>query len=231
MLNAVAVIPARGGSIGIPKKNVVEFCGKPLVAWSILQASRARSISSVWVSSDSDEILKISEQYGARGIKRPSHLSTNEASSESVWLHALDEIQSRNAGVDVIIGMQSTSPLRETSDLENALIKFEKEDLDSLFSCCEIEDFFIWKQEGDKNPVSVNYDFRNRHRRQELEKRFLENGSFYLFKPEILRKQRNRLGGKIGFYVMADYKMFQIDRPEDLRLCEIIMKGYGLSNG
>lgn len=228
MGDTVAIIPARGGSKGIPRKNIADLCGKPLIAWSILQARAARGVDSVWVTSDSTEILDVAVSHGANPIRRPAEISGDEASSESAWLHALDTIETGGTRVDLAIGMQATSPIREPSDLDKALAQFERERLDSLLTCCEVEDFFIWRYGPDGQPVGVNHDYKNRARRQNIEKRYLENGSFYLFKPDLLRAHGNRLAGKIGIYVMEKHKMFQIDNPQDIVLCRAIMRGYGL---
>jgi CMP-N,N'-diacetyllegionaminic acid synthase len=228
MAATVAIIPARGGSRGIPRKNLVDLCGKPLVAWSILHARGCPEIDSVWVTSDSDEILEAAERYGAKPIRRPVELSDDSASSESAWLHALDTIEAGGLTIDRVVGMQATSPIREADDLTRALARFERDRLDSLFTCCEVEDFFMWRHDGEGGPVSVNYDYRHRKRRQDIDKRYLENGSFYIFRPALLRATNNRLGGRIGMYVMEKHKMFQIDDPADLALCEAILRGYGL---
>jgi len=228
MGDTVVIIPARGGSKGIPHKNIVDLCGKPLIAWSILQARAARSVDSVWVTSDSAEILEVAVSHGANPIRRPAEISGDDASSESAWLHALDTIEIGGTRVDLAIGMQATSPVRESSDLDKALAQFERERLDSLLTCCEVEDFFIWRYGSDGQPIGVNHDYKNRARRQNIEKRYLENGSFYVFKPDMLRAQGNRLAGKIGIYVMEKHKMFQIDNPQDIDLCQVIMRGYGL---
>lgn len=223
----VAVIPARAGSKGIPGKNLLSFCGKPLIAWSIEQAKMAGGVDSVWVSSDGDDILSMARAYGAHGIRRPDAISGDAATSESAWLHALDEIERQGHEVEWMVGMQATSPLRSPEDIGRAISWVKDKGLDSLLSVAEIEDFFMWGLK-DEEPFSVNYDYRDRKPRQQIEKRYLESGSFYIFRPEILRKMGNRLGGKIGLYVMARHKMFQIDNPEDVRLCEAIMRGFGL---
>ena len=228
MGDTVAIIPARAGSKGIPCKNLIELCGKPLVSWSIEQALRADRIESVWVSSDGDEILDIAKTYGAHPIRRPAKLSDDRASSESAWLHAMDVIEAGGCTIDRVVAMQATSPIREPRDLDEALALFEAEDLDSLLSVVEIKDFFVWQQADDGRIDSVNYDYRNRPLRQHVDKLYRENGSFYIFKPEILRTHNNRLGGRIGMYVMEGHKSFQIDTPEDVRLCAVIMDGYGL---
>jgi CMP-N,N'-diacetyllegionaminic acid synthase len=227
MSKIVAIIPARGGSEGIPGKNLIQICGRPLLAWSIMQASMVRRIDKVFVSSDSDEILSIATQYGATPIRRPDSISSDEASSESAWIHALEQIEHAGIDVHLIVGLQATSPIRSSLDLENAIAQMQKDKLDSLLSVVEVEDFFNWRL-GQSGPESIDYDYRSRSRRQDLERRYLENGSFYIFRPEILRKLNNRLGGKIGIHIMERYKMFQIDNIEDVALCEIIMQGYGL---
>jgi N-acylneuraminate cytidylyltransferase len=125
-----------------------------------------------------------------------------------------------------IVALQATSPIREPGDIENALATFDRDHLDSLLSVCEVEDYFNWRI-GANGPEPINYDYRNRRMRQQIEKRYLENGSFYVLIPSLLREQNNRLGGKIGFHVMERHKMFQIDRPEDVKLCAAIMRSYG----
>ncbi len=230
MTNVVAIIPARAGSKGIVGKNLISICGKPLIAWSIRQALEAERIDSVWVSSDGDEILKTARMFGAQAIKRPASLSTDTATSESAWIQAIDYIEETlDKKIDIVVGMQATSPVREKKDLNEAIELFCNGSYDSLLSVSEIEDFFVW-EEKDGNFRPVNYDYRNRKPRQLIEKRYRENGSFYLFRPSIIRKHQNRLGGKIGKYVMDFYKMFQIDNLRDVKLCEVIMKGYGLDN-
>ncbi|AMA59283.1 acylneuraminate cytidylyltransferase family protein [Bradyrhizobium sp. CCGE-LA001] len=222
----LAVIAARGGSKGIPHKNLLDLCGKPLIAWTVEQARAARGVDVVAVSSDSDDILAAAEAAGAIGVRRPDEISGDLASSESAWLHALAAIDERMGRFERIVALQATSPIREPADIENALATFDREQLDSLLSVCEVEDYFNWRI-GANGPEPINYDFRNRRMRQQIEKRYLENGSFYVLIPSLLREQNNRLGGKIGFHVMERHKMFQIDRPEDVKLCAAIMRSYG----
>jgi N-acylneuraminate cytidylyltransferase len=229
MTNVIAIILARGGSKGIPNKNIINFCGKPLLTWTIEQARNAKNISSVWVSSDSNKILEIAKKSGANTILRPESISTDISTGESGLLHALDEIEKREK-IDTVVNLQVTSPLRESVDIERALDSFVKEQCDSMFSCVALRDFFIWTKTPDGNYASFNYDYRNRKRRQDITEQFVENGSFYIFKPTILRNNQNRLGGKIGISRMEFWKMFEIDSIEDLELCETLMKHYLLNS-
>ena len=141
-----AVIPARGGSKGIPRKNLKDFCGKPLIAWSILQAKRAQGVNSVWVTSDDNEILAEAEKWGGRAILRPPELSGDKATSESAWIHAIDTIEAETGPCSAVVGMQCTSPLRETGDLDNGLMLFKEQSLDSIFSGALMGDFYIWQK-------------------------------------------------------------------------------------
>ncbi|UPJ64838.1 acylneuraminate cytidylyltransferase family protein [Bradyrhizobium sp. 191] len=222
----LAVIAARGGSKGIPHKNLLDLCGKPLIAWTVEQARAARGVNVVAVSSDSDAILAAAQAAGAVGVRRPDDISGDLASSESAWLHALDATEASMGRFERVVALQATSPIREPGDIENALATFDRDHLDSLLSVCEVEDYFNWRI-GASGPEPINYDYRNRRMRQQIEKRYLENGSFYVLIPSLLREQNNRLGGKIGFHVMERHKMFQIDRPEDVKLCAAIMRSYG----
>lgn len=229
--NVVALIAARGGSKGIPTKNLADFCGKPLVAWSVEQARSAEGVASVWVSSDSEEILEVCRAHGAEGIERPAELSTDESSSEAAWLHAIDEIEARAGAPDLVVALQATSPLREPADVERGLHDFDAHGCDSLFSASRLEDFFIWRREADGTLTSVNYDYRDRKRRQDVAKQFVENGSFYVFPPALIRAEGNRLGGTIGMSLMEFWKSFEIDTAEDLETCEALMRHYLLREG
>ncbi|MBU6463637.1 MAG: acylneuraminate cytidylyltransferase family protein [Bradyrhizobium sp.] len=222
----LAVVAARGGSKGIPHKNLIDLCGKPLIAWTVLQAGAADGVDVVAVSSDSDAILAAAEAAGAVGVRRPDEISGDLVSSEAAWLHALEHVDGTLGPFQRIVALQATSPIREASDIDRALDAFEQQKLDSLLSVCEVEDYFNWRV-GKDGPEPINYDYHDRRMRQQIEKRYLENGSFYVFIPSLLREQKNRLGGRIGMHVMERQKMFQIDRPEDIRLCAAIMSSYG----
>ena len=223
-MKVVAIVLARGGSKGLLNKNVLPLCGKPLIGWTIEHCFDG-GIDEVFVSSDSDEILTIGEKYGARTIKRPDDISTDTASSESGWLHGLEFAEDLLGQVDWVFAPQVTSPLREKSDVQLGVDLAKTDKYDSLFSCNVIEDFFIWEDQGGVMN-SVNYDWRNRQRRQDIEVRYVENGSFYLFKPEILRSSSNRLGGRIGRVEMESWKMFEIDSRADFRKCEALMREF-----
>jgi len=228
-MKSVAIILARGGSKGIPNKNIVEFCGKPLLAWTIEHCLDG-GVDLVYVSSDADEILDVGEKYGTRNIKRPDEISGDEATSESGWLHALEVIENINGKMDWVLAPQVTSPLRTSADISKGLDLAASGEFDSLFSCSIAEDLFFWEKRTN-SLVSINYDWHNRKRRQDIPKQYIENGSFYLFRPEVLRQNNNRFGEKIGVIEMEFWKMFEIDSRQDLRMCSALMKEFLLNQG
>jgi CMP-N,N'-diacetyllegionaminic acid synthase len=225
-MNTVAIILARGGSKGIPKKNIIDFCGQPLIAWTIQNCIEGGA-DSVWVSSDADDILSVGVKYGARPILRPDDISGDFATSESAWLHAINHIEeSQKSLIDWVLAPQVTSPLRQAGDIKNGLTKAYSGEFDSLFSCSIAEDLFFWQKNTNGNLDSVNYDWRNRKRRQDTPKQYIENGSFYIFQPSVLKNNNNRFGKKIGFVEIEFWKMFEVDSLEDLRMCSALMKEF-----
>ena len=150
MDKVIAIVLARGGSKGIPRKNVLDFCGKPLVAWSILQAQETPEIDKVYLSSDSAEILNVGKDYGAILIDRPEEFATDEASSESAVKHALSTLENQP---EIVVMLEPTAPLRMPGDLSNAINKFKEEKWDSGFSGAELEDFLIWKRDKNKELI------------------------------------------------------------------------------
>ena len=223
-MKIVAIIPARGGSKGIPRKNIRPLAGKPLIAYTIEQSLNSKLVSRTIVSTDDDEIAKISKKYGAEVVKRPAELATDKAASEPTILHVLDVLKEKEDYVpDFVVFLQCTSPLRKKDDIDNAIKKLIDGKTDSLLSVCN-NHAFIWKFDGkNKTAVSVNYDYKNRLRRQDREPEYRENGSIYITKTEIWRKNKNRLGGKIALHVMEIDDSWEIDDPFDFWLIEQII--------
>ena len=226
----IAIIPARGGSKSIPKKNITDFLGKPLLVWSIEAAKNSKFVQGVYVSTDDKEIAAVAEAYGAKVVWRPQEIAGDLSPSEEALQHAIGEIEKTGQEqIDYVVFLQATSPLRETKDVDNAVEKIMAEGADSLFSGAAIGDFFIWRKLGDMLE-SVNYDYKNRKRRQDFGEQFVENGSLYVFKPSILAEHNNRLGGKIVVSEMEFYKSFEIDDAEDLEFCEALARIKGFDN-
>ena len=219
-MKIISIIPARGGSKGIPNKNIIPIAGKPLLAWTIEQSIASNSIDDTYVSTNDDKIAEVAHQYGAKLIPRPEEISGDTDSSESALLHALNYLK-KNEGLtpDIVVFLQCTSPLRKRDDINNAINLFIKESADSSISGSQFADFLFWEN-IDGKWKSINYDYMNRGRRQDRTPQFVENGSIYIFKPEVLRKNNNRIGGNMILYEMDFWQAWQIDAPEDIPLIE-----------
>tara|TARA_B100000700_G_C14952686_1_gene812418 strand:+ start:100 stop:789 length:690 start_codon:yes stop_codon:yes gene_type:complete len=221
-MKTIIVIPAKGNSKGIKKKNLINFCGKPLLYWSIVQAKKSKFRRNIYVSSECKKILKFSKNLGVNTIKRPLNLCKDNSSSESAIKNVLDNI---NFKVDNIIFLQATSPLRKPEDIDRAFKKLILTKSDSIFSCHKAEDYFdIWSKKGN-NYIPITIDYKNRKPRQLFkETHFCQNGSIYLFKTKILKKYNNRLGGKISVYEMDEWQSLQLDDIKQKNAMEILFK-------
>jgi YrbI family 3-deoxy-D-manno-octulosonate 8-phosphate phosphatase len=218
----LAIIPARGGSRGVPGKNVRPLGGRPLLAHTIAQARSAEIVDRVVVSTDDEAIGSVALESGAEVVWRPRELSGDTASSESALLHVMDHLQEREAyAPELVVFLQATSPFRRPGDIDGAVALLRREGADSLFSATPIQGF-VWRRETD-GLRSVSYDFRRRPRRQDASEEFVENGSIYVFKPWVLKETGNRLGGKIAIYPMDPVDSLQIDEPQDWDLAERLL--------
>ncbi len=227
-MQTVAIIPARGGSKGLERKNIHPVAGKPLLGWSIWQALDSRHVDRVFVSTDEPAIATVATEYGAEVIDRPEHISGNKATSESALLHALETIAERyGAEPETVVFLQATSPLRKPGDIDRAIELFRRDEADSLISVTCVDDLTIWEQrEGSWN--SVNFDYRNRGMRQDRPSQYIENGSIYLFSPSVLREFGNRIGQKLSVYPMEFWQTWEIDTIEEVDLVEFYLKKKGL---
>lgn len=218
-MKVLGIIPARGGSRGIPRKNIQVLADKPLIAYTIEHALGAASVDRLVITTDASVIADISEDYGAEVIWRPAAISGDEASSELALLHALDYLQDTEGyEPDLVVFLQATSPIRRPEDIDEAVARLRSEAADSLVSVVRSHTW-LWRIfEG--SPVSFNYDYRNRQRRQDRPVEYNENGSIYIFKPWVLRQFKNRLGGRIVLYEMDPWSAVDIEITEDLEFAE-----------
>ena len=216
----IAFIPARRGSKSIKLKNIRLFCGKPLIYWNIKALSDSSNINEIIIATDCDEIKEIVESFGfskTRIFKRSIENSGDDSSTESVMLEFLDKQSYKDT--DNFILVQATSPLTETSDFDQALIKIRKENADSLLTCVRTKRF-LWRDDG----TPTNYNYRNRPRRQEFDGILVENGAFYINQVSNILCAKNRLSGKISIYEMEGYKYIEIDEEDDWIIAENLMR-------
>jgi len=214
-MKIVSLIPARKGSKGIKNKNLVDLCGNPLIYYSI-HASKNSLVHETWVSSDSDEILNVSKNLGAKTIKRPPQFSGDDASSELALIHFAEQIN-----FDILVFIQCTVPLIKSKDINEGIKKMKM--FDSIVSVSETHQMF-WDSNG---PL---YDINNRSRRQKSIKKFIETGSFFITSKERLLKSKNRLSGNIGFVEIPKHRSFDIDDHNDLKIVKTIINSKEFEN-
>ncbi|TVP61490.1 MAG: acylneuraminate cytidylyltransferase family protein [Nodularia sp. (in: Bacteria)] len=220
-MSIIAIIPARGGSKGVLGKNIRLLVDKPLIAHSIIDAQEAHLVDAIYVTTDDSEIVSVSRSYGAEVIQRPIELATDTASSESALLHALTEIEKTGINPELVVFLQCTSPLRTGSDIDRAIEQLRSENADSLLSVSPTHRF-LWHQVNGVTE-SINYDYRHRQRRQDMNPQYMENGSIYIFKPCVLKELHNRLGGKISLFIMNEEQSYEIDSLEDFQYVDFLM--------
>jgi N-acylneuraminate cytidylyltransferase len=216
----IAIIPARGGSRGLPGKNIHPVAGRPLLAWTVSQALQSERIDRVFVSTDDPDIASVARAFGAEVIDRPPEISGDCASSESALLHAVERLEGeQEIRIGLVVFLQATSPLRKPGDIDRAIERFETEGADSLISVTRLDDLTLWERQA-HGWESVNFDYRNRGMRQERAPQYIENGSIYLVTPEVLRSLGNRIGRNLAVYEMEFWQTWEIDSIEEIDLIE-----------
>lgn len=217
----VAVIPARGGSKQVPRKNVQRVGGVPLVERAVRAASSADGIDLVVVSTDDDEIAAIAEAAGARVVRRPAEIAGDTATSESAILHALDALEDDGTPVDVVAFLQATSPFIPSDALAAAVAEVRADRADSVFAAHETYGF-LWRDDEQGAAVAVNHDAAHRPRRQDREPHLLETGAFYVFRADGFRESRHRFFGRIRAARVPEWTAIEIDDADQLRIARAL---------
>lgn len=220
----LAIIPARGGSKGVPHKNIKTLYGKPLIAYTIESAYKSKIFEKVIVSTDDLEIAKISEKYGAEvPFMRPSSISGDDVSSDDVILHALKFYDNK---VECVCKLQPTSPLRTEEDIIRAYTLFQEKKADFLVSVCECEHSPLWTGVIKEN-LSMD-DFIDegvkRACRQELPSYYRLNGAIYMARTQKFIQNRSFFGKNSYAYIMSQESSVDIDNELDFFIAEQLIK-------
>ena len=212
-MSTLVVIPARGGSKGVPGKNLARVGGVPLVARAV-QAAVAAGVGAVVVSTDDDAIAAVAEAAGARVVRRPAELAGDTASSEAALLHALDEHESLAGAVDVLVMVQCTSPFVTASEIAECVAAIGA-GADSAFTAAPTHGF-LWRRDGSGQAVGINHDRATRPRRQDRTPEFLETGAVYAMRADGFRDRRHRFFGRTVLVETDPGRVLEIDEPADL---------------
>lgn len=218
-MNILAVIPARGGSKGIPRKNVRLMNGEPLIAYAIKNGLNSKYITDVVVTTDDDEIANIAETYGADVIMRDNHLAEDHVTLDPVIYDATAKMKiQKNKSYDIIITLQPTSPILKVTTLDNAIEKFIDNQYDTIISAVN-RPHLSW---GEKDNKIVPM-YEKRLNRQLLPKNYVETGAFLITKREVMT-ETTRIGKNISVYEVPEEESVDIDSKEDWMLCENLLK-------
>ena len=219
----LAIIPARGGSKRLPRKNILDLCGKPLISWSIEAALKSKYISKVVVSSDDEEILNISSNFGADIIKRPYELANDTATTFDTVKHTIDNFEN----YDYIVLLQPTSPLRNEKHIDEAIELLEEKQADAIVSVCEMDHSPLWSNTLPKDGNMRGFlreEILNK-RSQDLEKYYRLNGAIYICKTDKLLENKSFfLKDNIFAYIMDRKSSIDIDEEIDFLFAEKVIE-------
>jgi CMP-N-acetylneuraminic acid synthetase len=225
----IAIIPARGGSKKIPRKNIKLLCGKPLIAYTIMTAKKSKYLDNLYVSTEDEEIAEISRRYSVEVIERPKELAKDETPTIDVIFHVLDNLKGKNYNPDIVVLLQPTSPLRKAEDIDNAIGLFLSNDYESVVSVCEMEHPPYWSFKIEEGYLKSLFDKRYlRMRRQDLEKVYIPNGAIFISRVQTLYKYKSFYCNHIIPYIMPIERSVDIDNELDFMLAELLMKKYGV---
>ncbi len=223
-MKIIAIIPARGGSKGIPKKNIQKLRGKPLLAYSIEAALQAELVNRVIVSTDDQKIADVALEYGAEVVHRPVELAGDFASSEAALLHVLETLHQKEGYLaDILVFLQCTSPLTLPSDIDGTIQALLDQQADTAFAAAPFH-YFIWSRNADGSMTGVNHDKQKRLMRQQRQDQFIEAGAVYVMRVPGFLEHRHRFFGKTVMYEIPEERCFEIDEPVDLLIAEQLIE-------
>lgn len=217
----VAIIPARGGSKGVPRKNVQRVGGVPLIARAVRAAAEAASVDLIVVSTDDAEIAAVATAAGARVVTRPPELASDTASSESAVLHVLDELDAAGTSCATVVFVQATSPFVSSSAIDRGVSAVRDEGFDSAFSAHETYGF-LWARDAGGSAAAINHDAAARPRRQDREPHYLETGAFYVFDAAGFRRARHRFFGRTAIVEVPVASAIEIDDLDQLAVASAL---------
>lgn len=223
-MEILSIIPARAGSKGIPGKNIKQLAGKPLIAHTILASLKSNYITRTVLSTEDDTIKSIALEYGAEVIDRPKELAEDETKTAPVMLQVLDVLEKQNYTPEAVILLQATCPMRCEKQIDEAFDLFMNNDCDSVFAVMPCGNTHArWRMNLDGQPEGL-YNYRERPRRQDSHRHypmFVETGSIYIIKTEVMKKVKDFIGENPLFYNSPP--AVDIDTIEDFAKAESLI--------
>jgi CMP-N,N'-diacetyllegionaminic acid synthase len=224
--HVLGIIPARGGSKGIPRKNLKLLCGKPLIVWTIEAAQRATGIERLVVSTDDIEIAETAVASGAEVIMRPAELAADASPTEPALEHVLDTLQTTEGYVpEAIALLQCTSPLRGSDIIDAGIEMLFETGGDAILSVCPIQHWYLAGMLSPEGAFLPEYDYSNRPFSQTMPHKYRENGALFVTRTSSFRRTNNRLGGEVFALVMDAARSVDIDTDDDFILAAQVMAG------
>lgn len=226
----LGVVPARGGSRGIPRKNLKMLAGKPLIAYILEAALQAKTLDRVIVSTEDEEVAAVAREYGVEvPFLRPKDLARDEVSLIPVVKHAMEYLDNQGWRANIVVSLQPSSPLTEPADIDNAVNKMIETGCDSVVSVYQIErQHPYWAMKLDEDRLIPVYPEGFRFlQRQELPPLYVLVGAIYVRRRELLEKWSSKdfaLGGDVRGIVMSPEKSIDINEPMDFLVAEAILK-------
>ena len=228
MVNILGVITARGGSKRIPKKNIKELLGKPLIYYTIKAALASKLLTKVILSSDDDEIIGIGKDIGVEvPFKRPRELADDTTPTIDVLIHAVNYVEKDQSFFpDIIVVLEPTSPLRTAEDIDKALKKHIETDADSVVSVVKTDHWHPIRAKKIENGVLCDYCLEEKEgvRRQDLPPAYFREGAFYSVKRDVLMNEHKLYGRVTRPYIMPPERSIDINSVLDFKFAEILMK-------
>ena len=221
----LALIPARAGSKGLPRKNIRPLFGKPLIAWTIEQALASKYLDKIVVSTDDVKISKIARRYGAETpFLRPKKLATSSAKTVEVLMHTLDFFEKKSCQFDLIMLLQPTSPLRKAEDIDGAIRLLFRKNARAIVSVCPVEHHPFWCNILNRNDGMRNFStsLAVSKNRQELPKYFRLNGAIYLAYTSLFRKDKTFITTGTYAYKMPQERSVDIDTELDFKFAQFL---------
>lgn len=225
-MRPLVIIPARGGSKGIPHKNIKELAGKPLIYYTIDVARKFTSDDNICVSTDDDAIIQVVEEYGLKvPFKRPDYLATDNAGTNGVILHALDFFEQKGNHYDMVVLLQATSPFRKSEDvIEAAKLYDDSIDMVTSVMSAKCNPYYDGFEDSAEGLLVISKGDGTIERRQDAPQVWQQNGAVYIINPEQLKVKGLAAMTRIRKYVMDEHHSLDLDNMLDWKMAEIMLK-------